>query len=55
MTPSRTSCSTFLTNSKASHPNIQCFEERVSQLISLPAVMHGRRALTKGEAVQIVR
>ncbi|KAL3139958.1 hypothetical protein ABBQ38_004246 [Trebouxia sp. C0009 RCD-2024] len=54
MTPSRTSCSTFLTNSRASHPDIQCFEERVSQLISLPAVMHARRPLTKGEAVQVV-
>lgn len=55
MTPSRTSCSTFLTNKKASHPDIQCFEERVSQLIALPAVMHGRRPLAKGEAVQVVR
>lgn len=54
MTSSRTSSSTFLTK-KASHPDIQCFEERVSQLISLPAVMHGRRPLTKGEAVQVVR
>lgn len=55
MTPSRTSCSTFLTNSKASHPDIQCFEERVSQLTSLPALMGGRKPLTKGEAVQVVR
>ncbi|KAA6423680.1 MAG: Prolyl 4-hydroxylase alpha-2 subunit [Trebouxia sp. A1-2] len=54
MTPSRTSSSTFLTR-KAGHPDIQCFERRVSQLISLPAVMHGRRHLTKGEAVQVVR
>ncbi|DBA99717.1 TPA: hypothetical protein ACH3X3_012268 [Trebouxia sp. C0006] len=54
MTPFRTSSSTFLTR-KASHPDIQCFEQRVLQLISLPAVMHGRRHLTKGEAVQVVR
>ncbi|DBB06498.1 TPA: hypothetical protein ACH3X1_012050 [Trebouxia sp. C0004] len=54
MTPSRTSSSTFLTR-KASHPDIQCFEQRVSQLTSLPVVMRGRRHLTKGEAVQVVR
>lgn len=53
-TISRTSSSTFFTR-KANHPDIQSFEQRVSQLISLPAVMHGRRPLTKGEAVQVVR
>ncbi|KAJ9522637.1 hypothetical protein QJQ45_019722, partial [Haematococcus lacustris] len=53
-TPSRTSRGTFFTGDSARHPLVVEVEQRIQDLVNHPAVIGGKKALVKSEALQVV-